>query len=59
MLDTVATRSPAMTAGTAIGNWTWKYRRTGPKPMAVAAASVSCGTERTPSTIAGTSTTRL
>src|ERR1017187_2242402 len=56
MLDTVATRSPAITIGAATGSSTWASLRSAPKPMAVAACRTGSGTERSPSTTAGTST---
>ena len=56
MLETVATRSPAMMTGIATGSSTCASRRSGPKPMAVAAWRTGSGTERSPSTTLGTST---
>ena len=56
MLDTTATRSPAITMGTAIGSSTCTRRRSVPKPIAVAACRTGSGTERRPSTTFGTST---
>jgi hypothetical protein len=58
MLDTTATRSPAMMTGTASGSSTRTSRRSWPKPMAVAACRTGGGTERSPSTTFGTSTHR-
>ena len=59
MDDTAATRVPAMTIGTAIGSSTRRRRRSGPKPMAVAACRTGSDTDASPSTTFGTSTDRL
>ena len=56
MLDTVATRRPAMMIGTASGSSTCTVRRSVPKPIAVAAWRTGCGTDRRPSTTLGIST---
>ena len=56
MLDTTATRRPAITMGTASGSSTWTRRRVVPKPIAVAACRTGSGTERRPSTTAGSRT---
>ena len=52
----MATRSPAITIGTATGSSTWTRRRSVPNPMAVAAWRTGSGTDRMPSTTLGTST---
>ena len=56
MLDTVATRRPAMMTGTASGSSTCTVRRSAPKPMATAACWTGGGTARSPSTTFGIST---
>nr|BFE83157.1 hypothetical protein GCM10020093_057580 [Planobispora longispora] len=56
MLETVATRSPAITTGTAIGSSTASSLRAGVKPMATADWRTCSGTESSPSTTAGSST---
>lgn len=59
MDETAATRVPAMTIGTAIGSSTRRRRRSGPKPIAVAACRTGSDTDARPSTTFGTSTDRL
>ena len=50
MFETQASRSPAMTAGSAIGSSIANSRRVWRKPIAVAASITSGGTARSPST---------
>jgi hypothetical protein len=53
--ETVATRTPAVITGTAIGSSTLRNRPMPLKPIAVAAARTSSGTEFSPSATTRTS----